>query len=80
MSWIETKTDSKKIVDLSQFCAISYVKEETEYNLYGYFPTGDYDLIWSEPTKEKIEIIFTRIKSILKVYLKSQLTLGMEER
>lgn len=39
-TWIETKTESKKIVDLSQFCAISYVKEkeplseQDEYSLY----------------------------------------------
>jgi len=64
-TWIETKTESKKIVDLSQFCAISYVKEDEEYNIYGFFPNGDYDILWTEPTREKIEIIFNKIKSIL---------------
>jgi hypothetical protein len=82
--WIESNTKAKRIVDLSKYSVISYVKEkephseQNEYNLYGYYPNGDYDLIWIEPTKERIEIIFNRIKSILGV--NTRLHFGMEER
>lgn len=67
MQWIIGS--KQKLINLSHFSMIATCESQDQklpFAVYGYFPNGDYELIWECQTKMEAEQVIKRLAMILK--------------